>query len=82
VSLTGRDGSTPFSRTQTAITDHSAAIARIPVQPQTSQAVDGRLPRCLYVQIQEWMDHRDYRTTLIYAGYEPGDEQLPSLLAE
>jgi integrase len=24
-------------------------------------------------QIQEWMGHRDYRTTLIYADYEPGD---------
>lgn len=24
-------------------------------------------------KIQEWMGHRDYRTTLIYADYEPGD---------
>lgn len=26
-------------------------------------------------QIQEWMGHRDYRTTLIYADYEPGDDE-------
>jgi len=26
-------------------------------------------------KIQEWMGHRDYRTTLIYAGYEPGDDE-------
>jgi integrase len=26
-------------------------------------------------QIQEWMGHRDYLTTLIYAHYEPGDEE-------
>lgn len=26
-------------------------------------------------QIQEWMGHRDYRTTLIYAHYEPGDDE-------
>jgi integrase len=26
-------------------------------------------------QIQEWMGHRDYRTTLIYADYEPGDNE-------
>jgi integrase len=25
--------------------------------------------------LQEWMGHRDYRTTLIYADYEPGDEE-------
>jgi integrase len=25
--------------------------------------------------IQEWMGHRDYRTTLIYADYEPGDDE-------
>jgi hypothetical protein len=26
-------------------------------------------------QIQEWMGHRDYRTTLIYTDYEPGDNE-------
>jgi integrase len=26
-------------------------------------------------KIQEWMGHRDYRTTLIYADYEPGDDE-------
>lgn len=26
-------------------------------------------------QIQEWMGHRDYRTTLIYADYEPGEDE-------
>jgi integrase len=26
-------------------------------------------------KIQEWMGHRDYRTTLIYADYEPGDNE-------
>jgi integrase len=26
-------------------------------------------------RIQEWMGHRDYRTTLIYADYEPGDDE-------
>lgn len=26
-------------------------------------------------KIQEWMDHRDYRTTLIYADYEPGEDE-------
>ena len=25
--------------------------------------------------IQEWMGHRDFRTTLIYADYEPGDDE-------
>jgi hypothetical protein len=25
--------------------------------------------------LQAWMGHRDYRTTLIYADYEPGDEE-------
>lgn len=25
--------------------------------------------------LQEWMGHRDYRTTLIYADYEPGDQE-------
>lgn len=25
--------------------------------------------------LQEWMGHRDFRTTLIYADYEPGDEE-------
>lgn len=25
-------------------------------------------------KIQEWMGHRDYRTTLIYADYEPGGD--------
>lgn len=25
--------------------------------------------------LQEWMGHRDYRTTLIYADYEPGDDE-------
>lgn len=25
--------------------------------------------------IQEWMGHRDYQTTLIYADYEPGDDE-------
>lgn len=25
--------------------------------------------------LQEWMGHRDYRTTLIYADYEPGEEE-------
>jgi integrase len=25
--------------------------------------------------LQEWMGHRDYRTTLIYADYEPADEE-------
>jgi len=25
--------------------------------------------------LQEWMGHRDYRTTLIYADYEPGDKE-------
>lgn len=25
--------------------------------------------------LQEWMGHRDYRTTLIYADYEPGGEE-------
>jgi hypothetical protein len=24
-------------------------------------------------RIQEWMGHGDYRTTLIYADYEPGE---------
>ncbi len=26
-------------------------------------------------RIQEWMGHRDYRTTLIYADYEPGEDE-------
>jgi integrase len=26
-------------------------------------------------KIQEWMGHRDYRTTLIYADYERGDDE-------
>lgn len=26
-------------------------------------------------KIQEWMGHRDYRTTLIYADYEPGEDE-------
>ncbi|MBK5219601.1 MAG: site-specific integrase [Thermoleophilia bacterium] len=25
--------------------------------------------------LQEWMGHRDYRTTLVYADYEPGDDE-------
>jgi integrase len=26
-------------------------------------------------KIQEWMGHRDYRTTLVYADYEPGEDE-------
>jgi site-specific recombinase XerD len=25
--------------------------------------------------LQEWMGHRDFRTTLIYADYAPGDNE-------
>ncbi len=32
-------------------------------------------PRVAMRQIQEWMGHRDYRTTLIYADYEPGEDE-------
>lgn len=32
-------------------------------------------PDVVMRQIQEWMGHRDYRTTLIYADYEPGDDE-------
>jgi len=26
-------------------------------------------------KIQEWMGHRDYRTTVVYADYEPGEDE-------
>jgi integrase len=32
-------------------------------------------PHVAMRQIQEWMGHRDYRTTLIYADYEPGEDE-------
>lgn len=32
-------------------------------------------PNVAMRQIQEWMGHRDYRTTLVYADYEPGEDE-------
>lgn len=32
-------------------------------------------PEVAMRKIQEWMGHRDYRTTLVYADYEPGDDE-------
>ena len=26
-------------------------------------------------RLQEWLGHRDYRTTVLYAHYEPGDDE-------
>jgi integrase len=37
-----------------------------------SRVAAAPLPEVWMRKIQEWMGHRDYRTTLIYANYEPG----------
>ena len=38
------------------------------------------LPCAVWQVLQEWMGHRDYRTALIYADYEPGDDDESGLV--
>jgi len=74
VPLTGRDGSTPFSRITKPleISDFCAADRGAVALPRSiRRAAEGAAPR----KLQEWMGHADLKTTQIYTDYEPNDDE-------